>query len=490
MERTSLGKTGGTPPEVDIVEAERIVSSARNPHFRSRITPDGRSHFKASGTLEAECLMCHMGGYSLEKRNAQVASRNYRWAATAGASLGEIRGKVFSSDLGEGHWDFSTRPSVAYNWKGRSFTGEGKLSGRLIRQKVSASSCLMCHGETQAFHTGTLHRAQDDVHVKAGLSCTDCHGLAQEVPGGRLSHRIGSKDLAGGFQKTGLKTCITCHLGDGYALENRGSAGKAPNPTDIHAEKLPNASFHLRLFACTACHATSQPARGAYLLDLSTGSAFWYTSDLRAIRISSQAAGPAPEPWKPWLAILDLKGMQGLRYVPVSLHTAQWFGFRDAQGRIRPVDLKAVAGAYRLCSGITFVEVKDTAGKRLKLPTVATAGDMGKMLSALDRSGGIKSVFVSDKVYELKAGKVVSSDLPFSNTLSLPVWHNVQPVAKKQTYGAKGCTDCHGDKADFFTRMKVRSVGRFLKEDYPNVRGANAYSQMQDWGYEEVPSHE
>lgn len=38
--------------------------------------------------------------------------------------------------------------------------------------------------------------------------------------------------------------------------------------------------------------------------------------------------------------------------------------------------------------------------------------------------------------------------------------------------------------------MKVKSVGRFLKEDYPTPKAPNASPQMLDWGYEEVPSHE
>ncbi|HOS96210.1 MAG TPA: hypothetical protein PLR71_01120 [Deltaproteobacteria bacterium] len=478
MECLNLRHDTGTP--TNLVEAERIVSSSRNPHFQSRLTPDGRSRFRASGVLEADCLMCHMNGYRLDRRNAQVASRNYRWAATAGSGLGEVSGRVYTP--GEGTWEFSKGPVVSYSWKNGMFTPEGRLSGRLIRTAVPSSSCLSCHGAMQAFRTGTLYRASDDAHAQAGLRCADCHTPAEGAPGGRLGHRIGAPAAAGDFRQTGVKTCVACHLAPG---------GRAPNPVQTHADLLPNATFHLRLLACTACHVTSLPAKGASLLDLSTGTPFRYSADrFEAMAAPADAMKPAREPWRPWLAILDLKESRGERYVPVALHTAQWFGERTARGAIVPLDGRVVTGAFRLCTGITTVQAKDTSGRMVKRPTIATEADMAKMLRALNHLGRPHPVFVSDKVYELKAGKVVAADLPFANSVSLPVWHNVLPVAKKQTYGAKGCTDCHDEKAPFFTTMKVKSVGRFLKDDYPTPKGPAAFPQMLDWGHEEVPSHE
>lgn len=480
MECLSLDRATGT--QSNLVEAERIVSSPRNPHFQSRVTPDGHSRFRASGVLEGDCLMCHLNGYRLDRRNAQVASRNYRWAPTAGAGLGEVAGRVWSPGEGKGVWEFSRRPAVTYSWKNGMFTGDGRLSGRLIRTKVTSGSCLQCHGTMQALRTGTQYRAGDDVHAKAGLRCVDCHTLAEAGPGGRLGHRIGGASASGDYRQTGMKTCVACHLAQG---------GRAPNPVQTHVDMLPNATFHLRLLSCTACHVTGLPALGAYLLDLSTGRNFRYTSQgAEAIISQLDAAKTAREPWTPWLAIVGMKGSQGERYMPVALHTAQWFGEKGTQGQIIPLNSRVVSEAFRLCSGITAVEVRDVSGKRLRRHTVATEADIAKMLRAMNRLGRTKAVFVADKVYELKGGKVASAELPFGNTISLPIWHNVQGVAKKRTYGAKGCTDCHDEKSPFFTKMKVKSVGRFLKEDYPTPKAPNASPQMLDWGYEEVPSHE
>ena len=68
--------------------------------------------------------------------------------------------------------------------------------------------------------------------------------------------------------------------------------------------------------------------------------------------------------------------------------------------------------------------------------------------------------------------------------------HNVVPIGRKQTLGAKDCRDCHDEKALFFGKLKVRSVGRFLKEDYPKPKAPNASPQMEEWGMEEVPAYE
>lgn len=114
MECLSLDRATGT--QSNLVEAERIVSSPRNPHFQSRVTPDGHSRFRASGVLEGDCLMCHLNGYRLDRRNAQVASRNYRWAPLPVQDSARLPA-AWSPGEGKGVWEFSSRPAVTYSWK-------------------------------------------------------------------------------------------------------------------------------------------------------------------------------------------------------------------------------------------------------------------------------------------------------------------------------------------------------------------------------------
>ena len=472
-------------------EGETLYEGQDNPHFVSRLTPDKKSHFRASGVVEADCLMCHLDGYKLDKRNEQIKARNYRWAATAGAGFGEVNGRVLMALGDEGRWNFSRRPVVEYEWGSPLFTDDGMLAGKVFGRVVTSSACIQCHGPTQAFHTATLHREEDNVHIRAGFQCSDCHTPASEVPGGRLSHRFALSPALPGTTETGVKTCAGCHLGNQYSRDRDGMPEQAPNPLLAHADTFYNASFHLRLLTCTACHTTGQPARGAYLLDISTGRTFWYSADdFAALTVPKAATWPAKETWKPWVAAVDSKTGQGERYAPVSLHTAQWFGERISEDLIRPMDQWLVYRAFKGTKGITVVETRDAAGKKVHRSTVATPEDMKKMLDALRKLGRQNAVFVSDKVYEIKDGKIESSDLPFNPSLNLPVWHNVSPIARKETLGAAGCTDCHDKTSEFFTKMKVRNIGKFLAEDYPVPKKPNATPQMQDWGYKRVPSHE
>ena len=86
---------GGTSPRTSSRGSERNQQPLDG-DYTSRHTPDGKSRFRESGVVEGDCLMCHLKGYRIDRRNDQLARRNYRWAATAGAGLGEIRGAVFT----------------------------------------------------------------------------------------------------------------------------------------------------------------------------------------------------------------------------------------------------------------------------------------------------------------------------------------------------------------------------------------------------------
>ena len=110
----------------NLVQGEPVKPLPLDGDYTSRHTPDGKSRFRESGVVEGDCLMCHLKGYRLDQRNRQLGLRNYRWAATAGAGLGEIRGAVFAFNNPEagpavegydrGSWNFSTRPAVRYGW--------------------------------------------------------------------------------------------------------------------------------------------------------------------------------------------------------------------------------------------------------------------------------------------------------------------------------------------------------------------------------------
>jgi hypothetical protein len=63
----------------NLIQGERQKSQPLDGDYSSRHTPDGKSRFRESGVVEGDCLMCHLKGYRLDRRNDQLDRRNYRW---------------------------------------------------------------------------------------------------------------------------------------------------------------------------------------------------------------------------------------------------------------------------------------------------------------------------------------------------------------------------------------------------------------------------
>jgi len=480
--------------------------------YSSRYTPDGRSYFRASGVIEGDCLMCHLRGYRLDRRNRQLSLRNYRWAATAGAGLGEVRGAVFTfhnPDAGpdvegydRGSWNFSTRPAVRYAWEDRKiFTLEGKFRGNtLISKSVETDSCTQCHRDMDSRKSGTLYLPAGDLHLKAGLRCTDCHTLAGRTQAERLRHHIGKgwsptatarNDLDG----AGMKTCAACHLEGQYRPTRPGMPKEVKNPDNIHRSLFHKATFHFYLLHCTACHASERKTRSVYLVDHSAGRPAWYSTDKAAlVTRPDELKQFASELWKPWTDRHERVKGNGERYVPSIPKVRQWFGEMLSEGIVRPIGLEHVRNA---AAGrkLTTVEVVTHAGEKVKQTTVATEEDIRLMIRALTDMGFRNVVFVADQLYELKKDKVQGRPAPaLTQAVMHPIYHGNLPVSVKKTLGQKGkpegCKDCHDDNAPFFTKLKVRGVGKFLKDSYPIPKEPVAEPQMADWGFTGVPASE
>jgi hypothetical protein len=479
--------------------------------FSSRFTPDGKSHFRESGVLEADCLLCHMPGYRFEARNQQINNRNSRGGATAGAGLGRIQGAVFTPghpqagpeqpQFLQGTWNFSRRPLVSYEWSNRqAFAPDGRLKGAMVGRSVDSKNCLNCHALGDAKNTGALNTAQYDHHARANLQCTDCHSLAGRTAAERLRHQIAKgrspqvsvrDDLDG----VAMKTCAGCHL-EGQYRQNRSNLPKAArNPARRHAEKFPGASFHFYLIGCTGCHITAQPARAMAVLDMSTGSETGLTADSFDLALSpDDYAAPAREPWKPWLTRSSSGKDNHEHYLAHVPKRMQWFGEKQKNGEIRPIPLHQVSRAAGGIKGLTALAMQTAGGGKVKRSSVVSDRDIEQMIAALTKKGFRNVVYVADRVYALEKGKVVAAEHPATGAQSYAIEHNVLSLEKKMTYGSKGkpdgCMDCHGDGAPFFTKLQIRNIRGFLKSDYPVPREPNAEPQMSEWGLKSVPVFE
>lgn len=501
-----FGRNAQGKPEraMNLIQAEALNKIPLDGDFTSHATPDRKSHFRESGVVEADCLICHMPGYGMDRRNEQLGQRNYRWAATAGAGIGAITGSVFSyarPDAGPedpqfavGTWNLSRRPVAAYSWSNpRFFTANGRLKGQIIRKNVAVANCLQCHGEGDAKNVGTHHHADHDAHLKAGLVCTDCHGLIGKTAGERLRHQIAKghspvlsvrNDLDG----QGMKTCVSCHHQNQYRPTRPGMPRQAKNPLATHAARFPKATFHTYLISCMGCHATAQPARAMIVLDTGTGHEFAYTANhLEGVRSAFDYEGILPVPWQPWM-IRDNK------YAPAVPKWMLWFGEKMPNGEIRPIPLRHVKQAARSIAGLTVIAAGMPDGGKRRRQAVLSDQDISTMIDRLTKTGFKDIVYLADQKYSLKKGKLVAEPLPESTFIHYSIEHGVLPLSRKAAYGAKGrpdgCLDCHSDTAAFFSKMRIHNIRGVLKQDYPELKEPNAMPQYRSWKLRGVPSFE
>ncbi len=497
-------KTGRADTAVTLASGESTAANRLDGDYSSRATPDGLSRFRQSGVVEADCLICHQTGYRMEDRNEQLYRRNYRWAATAGAGLGEVKGAIFTyknpaagpgeHDFSAGSWNLSKRPVVSYNWSDPNMFGpDGRVKGNLIKKSVSTKNCLQCHAEGEAKNTGTAFTPASDVHIKAGMTCTDCHPLVGATKDRRLAHQIAKGASLVGHVRDDLdgasmKTCASCHSGGQYQSVRRGAMLQAKNPQATHARFLSGAVFHTYLVSCQSCHITAQPLSALTILDMSTGREQGYTADdfASAAAPPGDYLRPAPKPWPPWQ-------MRTKKYQAAVPKHLQWFGEKMTNGEIRPIGLHYVAKAAREVGNLTVINARQSDGKKTKQTTVVSDRDVTEMIGALARSGFTNVVFVSDRIYELKNAKLIFSPLT-QKTLYYTVEHDVTDLSQKRTYGQKGrpdgCMQCHDDKSPFFTKMDIKNIREFLKKDYPVMKNPNAAPQYETWGLRSVPAFE
>jgi hypothetical protein len=241
---------GGGPLETDR-EGKRYDAWMRDP--ASGLSPGGENkldgdYFKArwseTGVIEADCLLCHQPGYHLKKRNAELANLNFRWAATVGAGLGTVSGKVAANE----------QPTVAYDKS--KFDAEGNVILHLAPEPRN-ETCLGCHFKPDWKKRGAAYSTRTDVHMVAGMLCVDCHAAGSRAVDprirGREEHNLGKGDDPSGWVRNDLdetvRSCQSCHL-EGWR--------NAPRAT--HAWLPP---LHLEKLSCQACHIPARAVKSA-----------------------------------------------------------------------------------------------------------------------------------------------------------------------------------------------------------------------------------
>ncbi len=184
-----------------------------------------RQRWFVTGPLEMNCLACHQtdGLYDRSEWARQTLRENWRGAALAASGLAQVEGMNERLDAS---WDDFVRENPddhlfkvpeRIRYESSRHDDRGRFLFPVGRPK--AENCLACHAAAEA--DAQRNSIGGDVHLRRGMTCTDCHGNG-------MDHRMETK------------SCASCHLEPG---------GAGPRPR--HAG-FP--SVHFTKLDCATCH--------------------------------------------------------------------------------------------------------------------------------------------------------------------------------------------------------------------------------------------
>ncbi len=205
------------------------------------------ARWEVSGTLEINCFACHSvdKAYDHSEWTRLITRQNFRWAATGALGLGEVLGM---GERVKDYWgvlrglnrddsSYAVPPHIVYD------TSKFDVKNRTVLEvnKPRNENCLNCHSTTQAGMEG--HDIDGDVHLRAGMTCTDCHanGLNHSIARGYLGDNTGKMDMT-----RATASCAGCHLGSKGAKTGRFGA---PMPKHVGIPVT-----HFDKLNCTTCH--------------------------------------------------------------------------------------------------------------------------------------------------------------------------------------------------------------------------------------------
>ena len=406
-----------------------------------------------AGRLEINCLACHsthpgqdMGGTN--GYAVQISRENFRWAATASCEFASVTGSAaalpitydpFMPDPSE-----TDAPKVTY--RKEAFNENNEVLFEIVRE-VPNERCYYCHSnlyQTNADGKTEKWIQDEDVHLKAGLKCVDCHrnGIGHNIIRGYTDESgISDNPLAA------VSTCEGCHLPVDDNIPEAGRLG-APVPTHpgipaVHFDKL----------TCTACHSGPWPAKETIL-----------TKTSRAHRLGTPNVSKAPESLPHILTpvfakeggiVVDNAGKTlSLEDRKIAPHKLIWpvFWGVSVDNNIRPIEIQIVEKVV----GDAFAELElSAAGDWPEL----TKEQIADVLKALGPEVEGAAVYIcGGKLYTLDDTGQLSEQQnhPAAQPYLWPLAHNVRPAA--QALGVRYCTDCHAvDSPLFFGDVAVDS---------------------------------
>ncbi len=215
-----------------------------------------------TGPLPIDCMLCHRNdrSYSPETWTKQIDVENFAYAPTVAAGLATIEGsmeRVRSKSDPAAANDSEPLPMLKYD--ASRFRSDGKIFFDITR-KPSNNACYYCHSNLSTEALGSSRWTHDDdVHIRAGMACADCHrnGLDHQTVRGFEGEVHPQPNSIASL------SCRGCHIGSQSATSHSIShstshsmAGRFGAPLPAHRGLPP---LHFEKMSCTACHSGPIP---------------------------------------------------------------------------------------------------------------------------------------------------------------------------------------------------------------------------------------
>lgn len=396
--------------------------SGRDPKFDGDYTafsagnPKFGAPWDKSGVVEADCLMCHLKGYSWKKRMASLNGRKFRWSASVGAGWADV--EMIKDKTGA-----PMVKTVSINYKKNKTADFNKL-GAQITKSVPAKNCWACHNVSDTKKRGRSIEPTKDIHIKKMNTCVTCHPSDKQ-------HNFAKGDAGLSTVRDDLDntmlTCQDCHVGK--------KGKEAPYPAKHSFPKQ-----HYVQIGCEACHIPYKDDAGVLVVDnATTGKTIGFPT-AKFLKFDKEK----PKRWMP-----ALKVHRG-KIKPFKELVAVWWGdLNEKTGMVRPIPLWKIRGMKK-------PNLKDDNGDGK--PEVNTIEEIKAYLLAIrgakDKFGNPiaenPALVKGGRVYKLAGSSVTHYEDHQAETHGFSLSHNV--LKASVAVGTKGCSECHSKDSSFFFR--------------------------------------
>jgi hypothetical protein len=390
---------------------------------------------------------------------------NFKWAPSIAAGLGVLgvakTGKAAADQWKPGDPVPSDLPLLKYD---RAKMGVGDHVAFSVARRRLANSCYYCHTSESQGSDARWH-SDADVHIRAGMSCVDCHRNSLDhmvVRGyeGELANRTTGADMvewraklirrndarvseADAKQRAEQQlkdemgmvetlTCRGCHYGSKDARQTTARlGGRLGAPKPVHKGLPP---IHLEKLSCTACHSGPFPGQAA-------GTVHTALAHKLGLPAPSRTENTPPAIVQP----VFLRGQDG-RITP---HKMVWPGYwgRLKQGKVTPMLPAEVSTAAR--GKLPMPSSADMARDPYNSKPLSDQ-QIADVLGALpgDEAKGQPVFVAAGKLYRLDGGKLASEEHAAAQPYAWPLAHDVRPAG--QSLGVRGCADCHSSSSAIY----------------------------------------